>query len=109
MSISPLKSTSDPYNCFTLDFNKNKEIEGKGVKSISLNFPKMAGTSVHVLLQGQNLACHRTVQLHKFYSSGADVHLSDLGEPSWEFNKRAGVNLTTLRQTKVAPADSSWL
>jgi hypothetical protein len=66
-----------PYNCFTLDLTNNSKVVEKGVKQMFLTFP--ANLSVEVLLQGKNMACNRDIKYHKFYSSGDNVRLDNLG------------------------------
>ena len=72
-----------PYNCFSLDLTSNKEVEEKGVRQLFFSFHMMANTSVELLLQGHSLVCNRDIKYHKFFSSGADVKLTNLGKPSF--------------------------
>ena len=69
-----------PYNCYTLNLSKNHEVREKGVKQVFFNFPIMENTSMELLLKGASLTCDREIKNHKFYSSGADIKLENLGK-----------------------------
>ena len=69
-----------PYNCYTLDLTNNREVKEKGVKQLFLVLPLLANSSLEVLLQGNSLASNREIKDHRFYSSGEDITLEDLGE-----------------------------
>ena len=69
-----------PYNCFTLDLSNNTMVKTKGIRQIYLHFPILTNYSVEIYLHGKSLACNREIKSHKFFSSGPDIKLQDLGE-----------------------------
>ena len=70
-----------PYNCYSLDLATVREVREMGVKQVFIYFPILANSSVELLLQGSTLACNRDIKSHKFYSSGSNIQLEDLGQP----------------------------
>ena len=69
-----------PYNCFTLDLTKNAEVQQKGVRELQFLFPVKENTSVRVIPIDKELACNRGVKFLKFYSSGDQAIINNLGE-----------------------------
>ena len=69
-----------PYNCFILDLSNNMMVKKKGIRQLKFYLPIMAMYSVEIYLQGKSLACNREIKSHKFFSSGPDIKLLDLGK-----------------------------
>ena len=69
-----------PHNCYTLDLTNHTAVKEEGVKQLFLTFPLLANSSMEMVVQGSSLACSRDIKYHKFYSSGPDIALEDLGE-----------------------------
>ena len=70
-----------PDNCFTLDMTNNIEVQKKGMRMLSFQFPVKENSSVRVLPVGKELACNRGISSHRFYSTGDQAILSNQGEP----------------------------
>ena len=75
-----LRRLNYPYNCYTLDLSKSVKVQEMGVKQIFFYFRLLENTSVELLLRGASMICNRELKSHKFYSSGADIKLPDLGK-----------------------------
>ena len=75
-----------PYNCFTLDLSQNDDIKSKGLKQIFFYFFTRNGSSVELLLEDKMQACNREIKYHKFYFSGPNIELKDLGESYKKYN-----------------------
>ena len=75
-----VKRMNFPYNCFTLDLTNNTDLKESGIKQLFLEFFRLANQSVEIYLQGKSLVASRNVKSHKFYSSGADIKLTQLGQ-----------------------------
>ena len=77
-----------PYNCFTLDLSNNTMVKKKGIRQIFFYFPLLENYSAQIYLQGKSLACNREIKSHKFFSSGPDIKLLDLGKIYTNLAKR---------------------
>ena len=75
-----VKRLNYPYNCFTLDLSENKDIKSDGLKQIFFDFFTRNGSSVELLLEDKMLACNREIKNNKFYFSGTNIELKDLGK-----------------------------
>ena len=82
-----------PYNCFTLDLSKNEEIKQKGVKQIFFYFSTLNVSSVKVILMDKSLACNREIKYNKFYFSGTNIEVNNLGKISDENQFKRSYNL----------------
>ena len=72
-----------PFNCFTLDLSQNSDIKEKGLKQIFFYFHSLAGTFMEMLIEDKSLACTREIKENKFYSSGPNIELKDLGNSTF--------------------------
>ena len=79
VDIVELRRLNYPYNCYTLDLSKSVKVQEMGVKKVFFYFRLLENTSVELLLRGTSMICNRELKSHKFYSSGADIKLADLG------------------------------
>ena len=79
LSSIAVRRPNYPFNCFTLDLNDDESIKTSGVKQLFLYFNRRENTSVKVLIEDKSLSCSREIKYHKFYFSGPNVELKDLG------------------------------
>ena len=80
VDIVELRRLNYPYNCYTLDLSKSVKVQEMGVKKVFFYFRLLKNTSMELLLRGGKYDLqHRELKSHKFYSSGADIKLADLG------------------------------
>ena len=68
-----------PFNCFTFDLSQNSKIKKKGLKQIFFHFHPIASTSMEMLIMDKSLVCTREIKENKFYYSGPNIELKDLG------------------------------
>ena len=80
VDVVELRRLNYPYNCYTLDLSKSVKVQEMGVKKVFFYFRLLENTSVELLLRGASMICNRELKSNKFYSSGADIKLADLGE-----------------------------
>ena len=76
--------------------SENGQIKKKGLKQILFYFHPHEGTYVEILMEDKMLACTREIKENKFYSSGPNIELKDLGNLTF---KEHLINETQFRET----------
>ena len=69
-----------PTNCYTLDLTNNTDVKDKGVQKLKIQFQTLEKSSLEIMLQDKKLVCNRNIQYHKFYFSGDEIKMPNLGE-----------------------------
>ena len=79
-SLVQVRRPNYPSNCYTLDLAEHEEVKNVGVKKLFIQFWPKKNSSLKILLEDKSLACNRTIKFHKFFFSGKNVKIVDLGK-----------------------------
>ena len=79
-SLIQVRRPNYPFNCYTLDLADQKGVKNVGVKQLFINLWPKKNSSLKILLEDKSLACNRTIKYHKFFFSGKNVKIVDLGK-----------------------------
>ena len=79
LSLITVRRPNYPFNCFTLDLNDEETIMKAGMKQLFFNFKKREHFDVRIVMEDRSLSCFRLIKDHKFYFTGPNVELTNLG------------------------------